>query len=148
MSLQKKLDEAYPFSFDFKLDRKSSLPDLLNQYFLYNYNREKRVFEIYELKEEKAYEKDKTFYQELMKQGVIIRSATEAELGTGVLGQYDPRSNTILLLYSLAADQMRTTREHELRHYDRTVNGMRNYDRGKEEHETRRETNTLEPGYA
>src|SRR3989338_5261936 len=146
MSLQEKLDEMYPFSFG--LDRKSSLSDLLSQYFLYRYSREQKTFEIYELKEDVSYEKNKTFYQELSEQDVTIRSATEAELGVGVLGQYDPRFNTILLLYSLAADQIMTTREHELRHMYRTVNGMRDYDRGREEQETRRETNTLESGYA
>ena len=83
-----------------------------------------------------------------MRQEVVIKSATEAELGPGVLGQYDLMSNTILLLYSLAADEIRRTRDHELRHYDRTTQGLRVYDRGQEEHETRRETNTLEPGYA
>lgn len=149
MSLQDKLDEVYPFLFEFDLDKKISLFELLNHYFLYHYNNEKRVFEIYESKEqERLYERDKTFYQELSEQDITIRSATEAELGPGVLGQYDSRSNTILLLYSLAADEMRKTREHELCHYDRTTQGLRVYDRGKEEHETRRETNTLEPGYA
>ncbi len=149
MNLQDKIDEVYPFSFEFDLDKKSSLSGLLNQYFLYHYNNEKRVFKIYGIKEkENLYERDKTFYQELSEQNITIRSATEAELGAGVLGQYDSRSNTILLLYSLAADEMRKTREHELCHYDRAIQGLRVYDRGKEEHETRRETNTLEPGYA
>ena len=110
MGLQERLDEVYPFSF--YLNRESSLSDLLNQYFLYNYNREKRVFEIYELKEGKIYEKDKTFYQELSEQDVTIRSATEAELGVGVLGQYDPRSNTILLLYNLLSSLKFTYRKN------------------------------------
>lgn len=148
MSLQEKLEEVFPFSFDFSLERKSSLNRLLEKYFLYRYNQDSKVFEIHALKQEEGYRLDETFYQELMKQDVTIRSATEAELGANVLGQYDPRSNTILLLYSLAADDMRRTREHELGHYNRTIGGMRVYDRGREEHETRRETNTLEPGYA
>lgn len=146
MSLQEKLDEVFPF--EFNLYRKSFLSKLLEEYFLYHYNRKKRVFEIYGLKDKKPYRASETFYQELMRQDVTIRSATEAELGAGVLGQYDPMSNTILLLCSLAADEMRRTREHELCHYDRIMQGLRVYDRGQEEHETRRETNTLEPGFA
>ncbi|MBI4158657.1 hypothetical protein HY500_00160 [Candidatus Woesearchaeota archaeon] len=150
MSLQDKIDDMYDFSFEFRIDGRSFIKELLENYFLYNYNRDKSVFEIRAREQEKdePYRASETFYEELMRQDITIRSATEAELGAGVLGQYDPRSNTILLLYSLAADEMRRTRDHEMKHYERMSQGMKSYDRGKEEDETRRATGTLEPGYA
>src|SRR3989344_4544232 len=151
MSLVEKLDEVFPTSFDFKLRKKNeySVESVLDKYFIYRYNKDKEVFEILDtLGEVLEYSREKTFYEELRNNDELtILSATESELGPGVLGTYDPRSNVIRILYSLASDEAKKVREHELRHYERTTQGLRVYDRGKEEHETRRETNTLGSGY-
>ncbi len=151
MSLADRLNEVFPFSFSFSLRKKDSysVESVLDRYFVYRYNKDKKLFEILDnLDEEAKYKREKTFYEDLRdSEDLTILSATESELGPGVLGTYDPRSNIIRLLYSLAADEMRKTRDHELMHQYRTVNGLRVYDRAREEHETRKETNTLESGY-
>ena len=147
MSLTDKLDEVFPTSFEFRLRKKDeySVEAVLDRYFVYRYNKDRKIFEILDTIDEAAkYRKQETFYEELIKdEDLTIIAATESELGPGVLGTYDPRSNIIRLLYSLASDEMRTTRDHELMHKYRTVNGMGVYDRGQEEHETRKTTNTL-----
>jgi len=144
MSLTDKLDEVFPFSFDLRVKGRYSVEAVLDKYFAYRYNRDKQIFEILDTLDEGAkYRKEKTFYEELRdNEELTILSATEAELGPGVLGTYDPRSNIIRLLYSLASDEARRVRDHELRHYERTTQGLRLYDRAREEHETRKETNT------
>ena len=147
MFLNDRLDEVFKISFEFKLRKKDeySVEAVLGRYFVYRYNKDRKIFEISDTTDEAAkYRKQETFYEELIKdEDLTIIAATESELGPGVLGTYDPRSNIIRLLYSLASDEMRTTRDHELMHNYRTVNGMRVYDRAREEHETRKATNTL-----
>src|SRR3989344_3711926 len=94
MSLTDKLDEVFPFSFDLRVKGRYSVEAVLDKYFEYRYNRDKQIFEILDTLDEGAkYRKEKTFYEELRdNEELTILSATEAELGSGVLGTYDPRS--------------------------------------------------------
>ena len=93
MSLTDKLDEVFPTSFEFRLRKKDeySVEAVLDRYFVYRYNKDRKIFEILDTIDEAAkYRKQETFYEELIKdEDLTIIAATESELGPGVLGTYN-----------------------------------------------------------